>query len=247
MIDFIKNVRWSLLFIGILTIVIGVAMVMYPQTATETIVKILGGLVAASAIVSILGYFIDRARGINSFTSLLVGSLLLIIGGIMYLKPTTFIEFLNYIFGVLVFILGINLMIEGVSSRKYHAGGWGQIILMGLICIAFGVLIVFNPFGEKVFLILTGICFILAGIMNVFVSGRIGYAVHTFNKAVKAVEKEMTENVTDIVNDSDVAHAIETADTVETLESEKEIELLETSETFKEGVTEDNNEISHQL
>ena len=55
MIDFFKSVRWSLLFIGLVTIAIGVAMVMYPETASDTVVKILGGMMAAFAVISILG------------------------------------------------------------------------------------------------------------------------------------------------------------------------------------------------
>lgn len=194
MIDFFKSVRWSLLFIGLVTIAIGVAMVMYPETASDTIVKILGGMMAAFAVISILGYLFDRARGLTSFTSLLVGVLMLIMGAVLYLKPEVFEEFLGYIFAALVLIQGLNLMVEGISSKKYKTSHWGQTILMGLICIGLAVIIYFNPFGTfKALMIITGSALILAGLMNLFVSGRIGMAAHNFNKAVKAVEEGLTE------------------------------------------------------
>ena len=194
MIDFFKSVRWSLLFIGLVTIAIGVAMVMYPETASDTIVKILGGMMAGFAVISILGYLFDRARGLTSFTSLLVGVLMLIMGAVLYLKPTVFEEFLGYIFASLVLVQGLNLMVEGVASKKYKTSHWVQTILMGLICIALAVIIYFNPFGTfKALMMLTGGALILAGLMNLFVSGRIGLAAHHFNKAVKAVEEGLTE------------------------------------------------------
>ena len=196
MIDFFKNVRWSLLFIGILTIVIGVAMVMYPETASDTIVKILGGIMAATAVISMLGYLIDRARGRSSFTNLMVGAIMLIMGAFLYFRPTTFVEFLQYIFAAVVLVQGINLIVEGFTSKKYTTSHWGQTVLMGLICFAFAVLVFLNPLGTfKTLMIMTGAFMILSGLMNVFVAGRIGLAVHHFNKAVKEVENRVGEDV----------------------------------------------------
>ena len=194
MVDFFKSVRWSLLFIGIVTIIIGVAMVMYPDTASDTIVKILGGIMGASAIISILGYLVDSKRGLTSFTSLLVGAIMLIMGAILYLKPTTFETFLGYIFAVIVLVQGINLIVEGIASHKYQKSHWGQTLLMGLICIALAVLVFVNPFGSfRALMIMTGVALILSGLMNIFVAGRIGLAAHHFNKAVKEVEAGIEE------------------------------------------------------
>lgn len=189
MFGFLKSVRWNLLLIGVLTIAIGIAMVMYPDTASDTIVRILGGIMAFSAIVSIIEYFVDRARGRNSFTSLLVGALMLIMGAILYFRPMSFVEFLGYIFAAVVLVQGLNLIVEGFATRKMQNSHWGQTLLMGLILIALAVLVYINPFAEfRALMILTGVTLIIAGILNIFVSGRIGYAIHTFNKAVKAVE-----------------------------------------------------------
>ncbi len=195
MFGFFKNVRWSLLFIGIFTIAIGVAMVMYPDTATDTIVKIFGGMMAASGLFSILGYIIDRARGRNAFTSLLVGVFMLIVGAIFYFKPASFVEFLGNIFAAAVLVLGINLIAEAISSKKYETSHWGQTFLMGLICIVLAAIIFINPFAEfRALMILTGVALIITGLLNIFVSGRIGLAAHRFNKAVKAVEAGLSED-----------------------------------------------------
>ena len=156
MFDFFRNVRWNLLFMGIVAIVVGIIMIKFPQTAID-IIK-------------------------NS---------------------------LNYIFGAIVLFLGLNLVIEGFISKKYETSHWGQTLLMGLICIALAVLIVFNPFGEKAFLIVTGVSFIIAGLMNIFVSGRVGMAAHRFNVAVKAVENGMTETIVEPVVNVEPNSAIE--------------------------------------
>ncbi len=189
MIDFFKNVRWSLLFIGVLTVVIRVAMVMYPDTASDTIVRILGGIMAVAAVFSIIGYLLDRARGRNAFTSLFVGALMLIMGAVLYFNPASFVEFLGYIFAALVLVQGINLIVEAFSSKKYETSHWGQTLLMGLICVIMAVIIFINPFAEfRMLMIITGIALIVAGLLNIFVSARIGLAVHRFNMAIKDVE-----------------------------------------------------------
>lgn len=189
MIDFFKNVRWSLLFIGVLTIVIGVAMVMYPDTASDTIVRVLGGIMAVAAVFSIIGYLLDRARGRNAFTSLFVGALMLIMGAVLYFNPASFVEFLGYIFAALVLVQGINLIVEAFSSKKYETSHWAQTLLMGLICVIMAVIIFINPFAEfRMLMIITGIALIVAGLLNIFVSARIGLAVHRFNMAIKDVE-----------------------------------------------------------
>ena len=194
MIDFFKNVRWSLLLIGLLTIVIGGAMVLYPETESDIIVKILGGIMGVAAIFSILGYLIDRARGRTAFSNLFVGALMLIMGAVLYFKPETFVEFLRYIFAAIVLVQGLNLIIEALTSKKYQTSHWGQTFLMGLICIGFSVIVFINPFKEfKPLMILTGIALIIAGLLNVFVSGRIGLAVHRHNKAIKDAEPVLSE------------------------------------------------------
>ena len=249
MLDFFKSVRWSLLFIGLVTIAIGVAMVMYPETATDTIVKILGGMMAAFAVISILGYLFDRARGLTSFTSLLVGVLMLIMGAFLYLKPEVFEEFLGYIFAALVSIQGLNLMVEGISSKKYKTSHWGQTILMGLICIGLAVIIYFNPFGTfKALMIITGSALILAGLMNLFVSGRIGMAAHNFNVAVKAVEKELSEEADiKVLPSEEVVETPLTEEVVETPIVEEVIEETVPDEQFVEDSKSDGNTLSDKL
>ena len=239
---FIKSVRWSLLFIGILTIAIGVAMVMYPDTASDTIVKILGGIMAVAAIVSILGYLIDRSRGLTSFTSLLVGALMLIMGAILYFRPATFIEFLGYIFSAVVLIQGINLIVEGISSRKYKTSHWGQTLLMGLICIALAVLVFINPFGEfRMLMIITGIALIIAGLMNIFVACRIGLAAHNFNKAVQAVEAGLSDEAdVEVLVASEETVSSETSSIPEKISDVEEIKL-----DFSEPKLDDN--ISNEI
>ena len=246
MIDFFKNVRWSLLFIGVLTIVIGVAMVMYPDTASDTIVKIIGGIMAVSAIFSILGYLIDRARGRTAFTSLLVGALMLIMGAVLYFKPQTFIEFLEYIFAAVVLVQGINLIVEAFSSRKYESGHWGQTFLMGLICIMLAVIIFINPFAEfRALMILTGIALIVAGILNSFVSFRIGLAIHKYNVAVKAVESGMTDGQV-LIDNTELSHSQESNDGQEEIDSKEIIDIQKRIET-KEEIDSVSNEIETDI
>ncbi len=245
MIDFFKNVRWSLLFIGVLTIVIGVAMVMYPDTASDTIVRILGGIMAVAAVFSIIGYLLDRARGRNAFTSLLVGALMLIMGAVLYFNPASFVEFLGYIFAALVLVQGINLIVEAFSSKKYETSHWGQTLLMGLICVIMAVIIFINPFAEfRMLMIITGIALIVAGLLNIFVSTRIGLAVHRFNMAIKDVEAGL-DDAAEIVDalESEAA-AIGEAEGTKTINNEFDTsgmtlrEKEELGETILEAVEE---------
>lgn len=215
MFDFLKNVRWSLLLIGIINIVIGVAMIMYPETASDTVVKIIGGIMAASAVVSILGYLVDRKHAITAYSSLLVGAIMLIMGAILFFTPATFVEYIGYIFAVIVGVQGINLIAEGFSHKKYKGSSWGQTILMGLICVALAVIVFLNPFNTfKALMILTGVALILAGLLNIVVAARIGAAVHSFNKAVKLAETELVEEKDAVEAElKDIREAVETVET----------------------------------
>ena len=215
MFDYLRSVKWSLLLIGIINIVLGVTMVIYPDTASDVVVKVMGALLAIFAIVTIFGYLVDKKKGLTAYTSLVVGAFMLIIGALLFFDPARFEEFLGYIFAVLMLVQGVNLIVEGFATSKYKASHWVQTLIMGLICVALAIVIFINPFNTvRALMLMTGISMIISGVLCIIVAGRIGSAVHTMNKAVKEAERAIAEEaklveMKEEAVDADVVDAVE--------------------------------------
>ena len=90
-------------------------------------------------------------------------------------------------------------------------------------------------------MIITGIALIIAGLMNIFVACRIGFAAHNFNKAVQAVEAGLSD-------EADVEVLVASEDTVSSETSsipEKISDVEEIKLDFSEPKLDDN--ISNEI
>ncbi|MBQ1390164.1 MAG: DUF308 domain-containing protein [Firmicutes bacterium] len=193
MIDYFKSLKWGMLLMGIVTLAGGILIAMDPNNSITTIIRFVGGIIAAGGLLSILGYMLEKKGGVSTFFDIIVGVVMLAIGLVLFIRPTTFELFINYIFAIILGVHGLNNIIEAFRSIHYKDKKWLTTLLMGLICIGFAVLIYFNPFDTANTLIfIIGIALIVDGILLVLIALRSGMVVHRFHKLEAAAEAAAT-------------------------------------------------------
>lgn len=149
-------------------ILLGAALIVWPEVAPKTIVQIIGCFLIVVGIISfVLSLKKNKAAkddkvgvdllSINGIFDMVFGAILLII-------PNVFVTFLMIVLGLMLFVFGVGEIIGLISARKVSLVPWWMFVLPVIVLIG-GVVIMFNPFQSAVTLfIFFGVSLVVYGI-----------------------------------------------------------------------------------
>lgn len=187
MITFGYNNKFSSILRSLAAIAIGLVMVCATD-ATTTVVQIIAAFLFAAGIVSFAYGFANRKSG--TFGLMTVNAVVdIVIGLILFLWP-------GFVAGVIVAIIGIVILIFGViqilalAGTMSLLGSGGLNILLAVLAVAGGIVLIFNPFSERVMSILAGVFLIYYGITDLI-------SMRMVSKAKKEYEIHFTETRVD--------------------------------------------------
>lgn len=187
MITFGYNNKFSSILRSLAAIAIGLVMVCATD-ATTTVVQIIAAFLFAAGIVSFAYGFANRKSG--TFGLMTVNAVVdIVIGLILFLWPP-------FVAGVIVTIIGIVILAFGViqilalAGTMSLLGSGGLNILLAFLAVAGGIVLIFNPFSERVMSILAGVFLIYYGITDLISMRRV-------SKAKKEYEIHFTETRVD--------------------------------------------------
>lgn len=157
----------SLSIRGLIILIFGTFLLIYPDYSREDMMLYLG--IAMLALALIYGSVSIARRKENRYWGFLLafGLADLGIGLFAVINSAAATLYFNFIIGIWGAILGLVLLFLGIKSEKFKF----ILILNGLVSIAFGVLILLNPFTEagtiesivSIYTLLLGIFVIYAG------------------------------------------------------------------------------------
>lgn len=187
MITFGYNNKFSSILRSLAAIAIGLVMVCATD-ATTTVVQIIAAFLFAAGIVSFAYGFANRKSG--TFGLMTVNAVVdIVIGLILFFWPP-------FVAGVIVAIIGIVILVFGViqilalAGTMSLLGSGGLNILLAVLAVAGGIVLIFNPFSERVMSILAGVFLIYYGITDLISMRRV-------SKAKKEYEIHFTETRVD--------------------------------------------------
>ncbi len=144
---------------GVLAIV-GLFVLLFPDTSLMTVCYALGGASLIGGIIRIVRYVKDKKESTPKVFDLISGVLLLSVAFMLLLHP-------KFLMSVLPFIIGISVVIYGVSSFFSGKGGLFSKILSVIIGI-YGISLVFNPFkGATTITSMVGFGLLVFGIIKI--------------------------------------------------------------------------------
>lgn len=147
---------------SLFAIVLGLVLVMWPDTAIIYLVMTIGILFILPGVFSVLHYFTrdkNEAGASRMFPVEGAGSILF--GAWLVITPAFFVNILMYILGALLVIAGLQQMLALISFRKGQVVPWGFYILPLLILIT-GITILAYPFDAA------ANTFVIFGVASIF-------------------------------------------------------------------------------
>ncbi|MBR5275376.1 MAG: DUF308 domain-containing protein [Bacteroidales bacterium] len=186
---------------ALIALAIGVMMVLRPENALTTVVKVIAAFVLASGLVSLIVGLKNRKDGslpLMSFNAVVD----IIIGLVLFSFPGFVARFIIYLIGFVLLGFGIMQILALVSAKRVMGLGLGAFILPIAVTLVGGFLL-FNPFAESVMVMIAGAAIIVYGASELFSSWKVKKAIDEYeiHQAPAQEQPSMPENTLDNIKD----------------------------------------------
>ncbi len=211
-------------------VVLGLVMVIFPETTMKTFCLTLGAIAAVLGIINLVTYF-TRNTVIDSVYryDFVTGVVLILAGLALIVKMDKVIELIPVLLGILILVNGIIKLQHAIDLKRIEFNGWLYVLVFSLLCLSIGAICVLQPaFIAKTLIIIMGISFIFCGatdFITLFLlakkmkeySGNTGnddISKETVTENSKKVDSEKAEETDGnaFINDDDFAGSVSTED-----------------------------------
>ena len=164
MLRYVKN---GMLMLSIAFIALGLLLLIMPETSLLWLCYAFGAVVLITGIVCLVQYARLRGSGFAAPFFLVAGVITAALGLFTLAQPQVVASFLPVVFGLFILIDGCSRIGTAVELARRQADRWWLVLLFSVLSIALGILLLVNPFGAAVSVVmLCGVLLIIEGAVN---------------------------------------------------------------------------------
>jgi uncharacterized membrane protein HdeD (DUF308 family) len=169
------------LFLGIVTLVLGLIVSFYPAASLNVVAVLLGILMIVSGIVHLIRAF---ARSESRPVWPGIAGLLLIVTGVVLIRHLDLtVAVIGLVIGISWIVQGIAALGVGLLGGSREGRGWW--IFFGIVSLTGGIVVAAAPVSSvTVIATLTGIWFVVQGVCEIVASFVLWHAVDTSRRTV---------------------------------------------------------------
>ena len=163
----LRYVKSGMMLLSIAYIVIGMMLLIMPQTSLLWICYAFGAVVLITGIVCLIQYARIRGTGFTAPFMLVGGVITAGLGIFTLAKPQVVASFLPIVFGIFIVVDGLSRIGSAIDLAKRKGQKWWVLLLLSIVSVVLGILLVLHPFGAAVSVVMVcGILLIVEGAMN---------------------------------------------------------------------------------
>lgn len=189
---------------ALIALAIGVMMVLRPDNALTTVVKVIAAFILASGVVSLIVGLKEKKNGslpLMSFNALVD----IIIGIVLFSAPGFVAKFIIYLIGFVLLGFGIMQILALFSAKRVMGLGFGAFILPTVVTLVGGFLL-FNPFAESVMVMIAGAAIIVYGASELLSSWKMKKAIDEYEIHQASVQEQPAQQENPLENVKDVEY-----------------------------------------
>jgi uncharacterized membrane protein HdeD (DUF308 family) len=189
---------------ALIALAIGIMMVLRPDNALTTVVKVIAAFILASGIVSLIVGLKEKKNGslpLMSFNAVVD----VIIGLVLFSFPGFVAKFIIYLIGFVLLGFGIMQIVALVSAKRVTGFGMGAFILPIIVTLIGGFLL-FNPFAESVMVMIAGAAIIVYGASELFSSWKMKKAIDEYEIHQAPVQDQPVQQENPLADIKDVEY-----------------------------------------
>jgi uncharacterized membrane protein HdeD (DUF308 family) len=189
---------------ALIALAIGIMMVLRPDNALTTVVKVIAAFILASGVVSLIVGLKEKKNGslpLMSFNALVD----IIIGIVLFSAPGFVAKFIIYLIGFVLLGFGIMQILALFSAKRVMGLGLGAFILPTVVTLVGGFLL-FNPFAESVMVMIAGAAIIVYGASELLSSWKMKKAIDEYEIHQAPVQEQPAQQENPLENVKDVEY-----------------------------------------
>ena len=208
----LRYTKSGMMLLSIAYIIIGMMLLIMPQTSLLWICYAFGAVVLVTGIVCLIQYARIRGTGFTAPFMLVGGVITAGLGIFTLAKPQVVASFLPAVFGIFILVDGLSRVGTAIDLAKRKGQKWWVLLLLSVVSVALGVLLVLHPFDAAVSVVMVcGILLIVEGALNL---GCVLYAameLRTLDRMASAAANAALSALGDALDETEAA--ADTADT----------------------------------
>lgn len=164
---------------SIIFIVVGIFLIIKPETTLSLISYILGIIILVNGIMNLIRYFSNREKG-NLYDFGCISGIMSVVVAIIFISsPNMIASIIPLMLGVWILVNGVVKLQFSMNLRNYQNSNWVRSMIISGLSIVLGIILILNPFKGAV---------VLTQIIGAFL---IGYAIldllqnRTFKKTLQ--------------------------------------------------------------
>lgn len=147
MFDYLKNLKANYTLSAIICVVIGLVLIIWPGTSTQLVCMVLGSVLLLYGLIQLALYLFARERTLYLQGMLVLGIIFCVLGVWILLKPEIVIATVPIIIGIIIVVHGLHKISQAISLNKMGYDNWWVALLFGILTVALGGVLIYNPFS----------------------------------------------------------------------------------------------------
>ena len=178
-----KNLKFNFVVAALLYIVLGVVLLVWPDTTSSVICYAIGVVLLVYGGVSILSFLISHEKTAALALQLVVGVVAAALGVFFLTQPRLILSILPILMGLFVIIVSLLSIKRAFEMRHYGYPKWWAALLLALIAIGLGLLILFHPYmaAETVIMVI-GVVFLYVGVCDLWAIWKVSRTIKEYRK-----------------------------------------------------------------
>lgn len=191
----LKKLKWNVIISSVIYVALGVILLIWPEMTAKNICYVVGVISIAVGVVNLIDY-IRRDYSVDAYRyNLVYGLVFILLGVVIFAKVETVISIIPFLLGFAVTISGLLKFQNAVDLVRMKYSGWGVIMIVAILNIAFGVVLILNPFASvMVLFICIGIGMIYSGVSDLIATIMLSKSIKTVSREIERAQDQNIVN-----------------------------------------------------
>lgn len=200
--DLLKKIKTNSLATAILYAVLGVVLLVWPGVTAKLFCTVLGLVLVVCGIVDIITFLTHRDGTLYAGSRLVLGVILAVLGIYIMSQPSLVSVVIPRIIGILICVHGVGDIGDAITLQRNGYARWGAALALGIITLALGALLVYDPFDAfNTVVRIIGAFLLYDGISDVWIVSRVSSTLKQAAKDAKAAANAVDVDFTEEPND----------------------------------------------
>lgn len=190
----LKEMKWQSLLTAALYIIMGIILLVFPETTARTLCYVVGISGVVVGIFTVLAYLFRDVQKNYYRNDFVIGMVTVMLGAFILYKADLIIALIPFILGILVVFSGISKLQNCIDVRRMNYGSGLVFFVLAVMNIVFGIVLIMNPFGAvKVLFLVIGAGLLFSGITDTVATLYLSKKVRDYVNTQTALEQQIRE------------------------------------------------------